>query len=137
MESVSDIVIDIVNSYRELPQDFADINEIMYYRKQLATYSVTLSTEIGVARKEWKIAEALYETSKNQKRLSYERFGTTKADWRARANMEDEFKDLNTKETIFWNLDYIFRAVREVLSEMNQRISYLREEQKQSRYYED
>lgn len=135
MESVVDIVIDIVGSYRDLPQDCVDINEMMYYRKQLSTYAVTMGTEIGVARREWKVAEAKLEIAKNEHRISYERLGTTKADWYAKVNTEELLNDMTEKEAVYWKFDYVFKAVREVLSEMNQRISYLREEEKQTKYF--
>ena len=135
METVFDIVIDIVSSYRELPSDYIDINELMFHRKQLSTYAVTMGTEIGIARREWKVAEAKLELAKNEHRISYERLGTTKADWYAKVNTEELLNDMTEKEALYWKLDYVFKAVREVLSEMNQRISYLREEEKQTKYF--
>lgn len=59
--------------------------------------------------------------------------GTTKADWISRANTEEELKSLVELEGDFYQLDYLFKGVKEVLSEMNQRISYLKSEQNQNR----
>lgn len=135
MERVSDIVIDIIRSYRELPDDFCDINEIMYTRKQLATYCVTLAVETGKCRKSWKLKEAVYESRKNQKRIEFEKMGTTKADWSARANVETEYNESVSFESEYWSLDYLLKSVREVLSEMNQRVSYLRKEEEDEKYF--
>lgn len=135
METVFDVVIDIVESYKAFPQDFVDINELMYHRKQLSTYSVTMATEIGDVRKEMVRAESKYEIAKNEKKISYSKMGTTKAEWYARVNTEELLNDWKEKESLYWKLDYVFRAVKEVLSEMNQRISYLKDEEKQTRFH--
>jgi hypothetical protein len=137
MESVADQMVDIVEWYRKLPEDFTDINELMYARKQLSTLDVTLASEIGKARKNWKYAAKTYELAKNQKRIKFEAKGSTKADWYARANTAEELELATEWESVFWSLDYLFRSIREVLSEMNQRISHLKEERKQNLFDKD
>lgn len=134
MESVETIIIDIINNYKDLSPDYSDINELIYTRKQLATYCVTFSTEVSKARKDWKKSVARYEIEKNQKRIKFISNGTTKADYMARANTEQELELCVENECKFFDLDYIFRASKDVLSEMNQHISYLRSEQEQEKF---
>jgi hypothetical protein len=133
MESVKDEMLDIVGWYKNLPDDYIDINQLMYGRKQLATYSVTLGTEASRARGKWKLYAMQLEVIKNQKRLQNEvkGMGLTKADWTARGNVVKELELATKWEVHFYDLEYVLRTVREVLGEMNQRISYLRAEQQQ------
>lgn len=136
MEGTYNDIADIIEWYRELPSDYNDIEEVIYKRKLLATYSFRFAVEVGDARKDWKSAEARYESIKNQKRISFStKHGTTKGDWLARGNCEEELNLSNNFESIFWKMHYIFGATKEVLGEMNQRISYLRDEEKQEKFY--
>lgn len=127
----------IVDTYNGYPEDYSNINEIMYLRKKLSTYLVSFAVEVGNARKEWKTAEMRHEIIKNELRIKNQSLGTTKADWYAKVNSESENEESILTESVYWQLHYIFNSVREVLSEMNQRISYLREEEKQSKYFDE
>lgn len=75
------------------------INELMYHRKQLSTYSVTMATEIGDVRREMVLAEAKYDLSKNEKKIAYSKYGTTKAEWYAKVNSEELLNDWKEKES--------------------------------------
>ena len=125
----------IINWYIGLKSDSVDINGIMHKRKQLAGYNVNFATEVGRARRAWKTKEAEYESAKNQKRVKYLKEGTTKADYMARANTEFELAEMKEAESLFFELNYVHTAVKDVLAEMNQRISRLRDEEKQERFY--
>ena len=135
-ETVLDIILDIVKDYNLLTPDYSNISDLMYSRKQLATYLVTFSIEVSNARKNWKEKESDYEIEKNQLRLKYIEKGTTKADWTSRANTEDQLKESVRAESLFYDADYVLKSVKEVLSEMNQRISYLKSENDQNRFKE-
>ncbi len=128
-------IIEIVEWYQNVPADFTDLNTLIHNRRKLATYHVTLATMVSKARKEWRNLEADYEAKKNQKRMQFEAKGAQKADWAARANLETELKKTVDAENNFYDLDYLYKAMIQVLSEMNQSIAILREEEKQSKYF--
>lgn len=135
--SVLNEVLEIIGEYRELPADFVDIEELMYKRKMLATYGSNLAVEVGNKRAAWKRAEYKHEVNKAQKEINfYHKNGNLgKSKIMAKANTSDLFEAAIDAENDFFKLDYIFRNLREVLGELNQRISYLREEQKQERFF--
>jgi len=137
MESVKDKILEIVKWYRGLPADHIDIIGLIYARKQLATYGATFSVEVGKARAEWKRADYKYEVIKNQKKIVfYTKQGNLgKADIYAKANTEEFFEASMEAENYFFELDYIFKSLREIQGELNQRISYLRDELKQDRFF--
>lgn len=136
MESKEQI-LDIVAWYRDLPADYIDVNELMFARKNLAAYGATFSVEVGKARAEWKRATFRYEVTRNQKQIVFytKQNNLGKADIYAKANTEELYEKSVEAENTYFELDYIFKALREVLGELNQRISYLREELKQDRFY--
>lgn len=137
MENVEDQIMDIVTWYNQLPSDYMDLNQLMYSRTQLATYQVFFAIETANARRDWKTKKSKYEIVKNQKRIQYEaKFGVmNKADYSARANSESELSNFTNAENDFYAKEYILFAVKEILSDMNQRIAHLREEERQSRYF--
>jgi len=129
-----EIVLGILKDYQDLEYDSLDIQGIMHMRKQLSTHGVFLSSELALARKDWKQKEANYEILKNQKRVKLLDKGTTKANWIARANLEAELNESVEAESLYYEFYNILQFLKEVLSEMNQRIAILREEYKQSTY---
>lgn len=130
-----DKIIEIVTSYKELPSDYLDIDDLLHRRKLLSGELVLFGTNVGDAKLDWKKAVSQYEAKKNQMRVEYKDQGTTKADWIARSNCEEELEAIGVYESLYYKYDYVFKAVKEVLSEMNQRISYLKSEKKQSIYH--
>lgn len=133
--SVLNDIVAIVEWHRGLPSDFSNLNLMIHKRRQLTGYNFTLATEVRDARTDWRNAFATYEAVKNQKRVLNESKGTTKADWIARANTEEELRDWVDKENYFKGLEYVHGAVKETLSEMNQTIAHLRDEMKQEKFF--
>jgi len=131
---VVDQILDIITWYRGVPSDYTDINELMHSRKELATLSVTLATEAAKARSDWKRKESRYDLEKCTKRIRFENHGTTKADWYARVNTKAEQEAYIEAENKYYELDYFLRSIREVLSEINQRVAALRAEIENSKY---
>lgn len=130
-------ILAIIEEYRGLPADYVDIEDLMHKRKLLATFGSNLSVEVGEKRAAWRRAEYRAEVNKVQKEISfYNKHGNLgRAKIMAKANTGDLFEAAVEAENEFFKLDYIFRNLREVLGELNQRISYLREEQKQDRFF--
>lgn len=137
MESVKEQILSIVGEYRKLPADYIDINDLMYKRKLLATYGTNLSVEVGKARAKWKRATFKYDVTRNQKQIVFykKQSNLGKADMYAKANTEEMYEASVEAENTYYELDYIFKALRETLGELNQRIAYLREELKQERFF--
>jgi len=137
MGSIKDKILSNIRHYRELPSDFIDISKLIHIRKLLATYGVNLAVEVGLARKAWKIAEYEKEVTRNQKKINFysKNSNLGKSDLYAKANTGDLQKKAVEAENLFFELDYIFKASREVLGELNQHISYLRGELKQEQFY--
>lgn len=134
---VKDEILAIVGEYRKLPADYMDIPELMHKRKLLATYGANFSVEVGNARAEWKRATYRYEVTKTQKQIVFykKQSNLGKAEMYAKANTEEFYEKSVEAENKYYELDYIFKALREILGELNQRISYLREELKQERFF--
>ena len=126
-------ITSIVSWYKSIPADFIDLNMVLHKRKMLATEMFELSVEAGKARGEWKRKEREYSVKRTQLCKKWESKGTTKADWYAKANTEDEHIEMNQAEEIFYSIDYIVKSVREVLADMNQKIAYLRQEKENSK----
>ena len=136
MKSVENDIIRIINWYRSLPADYIDINKLMFERKNLSTYGVIFATEVARCRKKWKENDLKYEVKKNQLRIEYStKYGTTKADWIARGNCEQQLIDVIDAESEFYAKNYLFKAYRDVLLDMNQRIAHIRDEYKQNMFY--
>lgn len=132
-----DEILEIIATYRELPADYVDIANLMYMRKKLATLGVNLGVEVGVARANWKTAQGKYEITRTQKQIGFygKQKNLEKSKMYAKANTEEFLDKATEAENDFYSLDYAFRALKEVLSELNQRISYLRDEYKQEQFY--
>jgi uncharacterized protein Veg len=137
MESVKEQILAIVGEYRELPADYIDVNDLMYKRKLLATYGANFSVETGQARADWKRATFRYDITRNQKQIVFyqKQSNLGKADMYAKANTEELYEKSVEAENKYFELDYIFKALRETLGELNQRIAYLRDELKQERFF--
>lgn len=135
-ETVEEQIMFIIGWYNALPSDFLGISEIMHERKQLSTLGATLAVEMGTARKNWKMAEFKLKQLVAQKKLTLtQKMPLSKAENYIKANPFDEDEKATKWEIVFYQKEYIFKAMKEVLSEMNQRISYLKDEQKQDRFY--
>ena len=130
-------ILTIVDWYRELPPDYVDIERLMYTRKKLATQGVRLGVEVGEARAKWKTALGRYEITRTQKQIVFygKHKNMEKSKMFAKANTEEFFNEATKAESEFYNLDYTFKSYKEVLGELNQRISYLRDEYKQEQFY--
>jgi len=125
---------EVIEWYKVLPEDYLDINAIMFKRKELATLLYYMAVEVGDARRAWKISSGQYEMEKNRWRRKMEYKGTTKADWYARANCKDQLDSSIENESVYYSMYYVLTSMKEVLSEMNQRVAHLREEMKNSNY---
>lgn len=134
MSNAADQILDVITTYREIPSDSIDLNELMHVRKTLAVYSVTLATDVAQARSDWKRKDLTYDMEKCTKRIRFENHGTTKADWYARVNTKAQQEEAINAENKFYELDYLLRAVRDVMAEINQRVAFLRNELDNSKY---
>ena len=126
-------ITNTVDWYKSIPADFIDVNMLLHKRKMLASEMFELSVEAGKARKDWKDAERNYSVKRNQYCKKWESKGVTKADVYAKANTEEEHYEMNQSESIFYSIDYVIRAVKEVLADMNQKIAWLRQERENSK----
>jgi len=136
---IQEQILELVGTYRKFPTDSNDITGLITLRRVLAGLNVLLGDAVGKARREWKKAVIEGEIEKAQKQIFFygKHSNMEKAKMYAKANIK-EFYDRATKaEGDFNELDYLFRSLREVLSELNQRISYLRDEKKQEQFYND
>lgn len=130
-------ILNVVRWYKQLSPDYNDITNIMYARKKLAAYGVGLGVSVAKARGEWKLATTRYEVFRTQKQIQFygKHKNLEKSKMYAKANTEEFLKKSIEAENNYYDLEYLFRSMKEVLSEMNQRISYLRDEYKQEQFY--
>lgn len=127
-------VLELVESYKALPNDYQGISELIDLRKELSISLVYLANETGEARANWKSSAINYELEKNALRIDYISDGTQKADWKARANTTSVLKKMTENENDFYSKDYLLRYCRDLLGEMSQRIAIAREEYKESNF---
>lgn len=136
MKTTEDKIADLIDSYKSLPNDSVDLETMVNIRKDLSIELFQCSRDLGIARKEWKAADRRFELRKNQIRVMESSKGTSKADWISRANTQKELDELGMFEAIYYALDYIIKATKEVLNEMNQRISLVKDEFVRSNYFQ-
>lgn len=137
MEVNKDAIIDLILWYRDLPKDYNSIIDIMDCRKDLSTYTVLLGVDIGKKKKQVKLLDSAVSRKENQKKIEYiaKSYSFSKMDVLIKGNPMQERKERDILEAELYELEYIFKSVREVLSEMNQRIAFLREELKQNNFF--
>lgn len=128
----------IIGWYGRLSSDSADLDGVMYKRKQLVTYYYSLASEMGEARKNAKRKVGRYEIEKVEKQIDFlgSQKALTKAELYAKANTAKLKQEADDAEAEFEKLRYLFHAVKEVLSAMNQRIAQMREEWRKANFYE-
>lgn len=138
MDNLLKEIGDLVEWYGSLPADFVDFKMIMYKRKQLSTKFFKMTKEQGIARYEWKKAEANLEAQKNIKRSNYsEKNNMQRADWLARANVAKEIKAEAEAGSLYYKMRELNDSIREVLSDMSQTIATLRDEEKENRFFKE
>ena len=119
----------LIREYLDIPKDFTAINDMMFLREQIAGNLYYLGSEVGQARKKLMAAKSLYEAKKIYSRMKYLDEGVGRATTISRANSTRELENANEADGDFNILKYQYESAREVLSALNQKISWLKSEQ--------
>lgn len=121
---------ELIEQFLELPKDTTAINDMLYLREQIAGNLYHLGSEVGNARKVMMAKKSLYEAKKTHTRVTYLDEGIGKAEAISRANSTRENEDANLADGEFSILKYKYESAKEVLSALNQKISWLKDEQR-------
>ncbi len=118
----------IIDWYNKLPVDYTGLNELIHKRDRLATFYFTFSTELGNLEKSFYSVEAEYENEVNEMsaKLILENQELQKSKTIAKANNQNKLVLLKDAQGLMARSQYQFRAIKEVLSAMNQKIADLR-----------
>lgn len=109
-----------------------DLEALMEGRRLLSIGLFDLAAEMSDVREMWQNFEVDYENERNSKRILYtESESLAKSDWKARADTHKLKKEALTYELLYKRMETHSHAVREVLSELNQRISFFKQEKKE------
>lgn len=133
MDNTLKEIFKIINWYRgvpkNIPKDFSNINELVYARKQLSCHAVDLAGFVGDLK-------ADFETAYFNRRLQYAKAITTEkgtvAEKEANSviSIQNVYEDEKTLEGQHAKAKLILGQVNEVLSSMQQHLSYLKDEKK-------
>ena len=130
-------LISEVKKYKEIPQDYNGINELIEIRKNISTVVFSLSISLGKIRRNLKDSELTLENKKVREKLAEINKGTKAITYNVQISVkfEQETKTVQNLESDFYEVEYMIRYVKEVLSELNQRISILKSELKQDTFF--
>jgi hypothetical protein len=134
-EQIADQIIEIIDWYRELPEDYTEVNDLMYARQRLSALVFNFSNlVVSNSVQAWKNAQSITENKKFQIRVQHQNKGVAQARNISKANTYMEFELEKKYEGIYLSAKHLEKSMYEVLDSMNQHISHLKEELKYSRY---
>jgi hypothetical protein len=124
-------IFTIINWYRGLAKDFNSIDDLIYSRKQLSTHGVDLASFVGELK-------ADFETAYFNRKLQYAKaitkhkvgISVAEAESLAMDDIKNVYEDEKTLEGQHGKGRLILNQVNEVLSSMQQHLSYLKDEKK-------
>lgn len=122
-----------IDEFIQLPKDTTAIAELLYLREQIAGHLYLLSSNVGIARKNFMTAKTLYEGKKLMKRVEYLDKGVGKADAISRANSLKEYGNMNDADGTYHLEKFNYDSAKEILSALSQKISWLKDEIKYTR----
>jgi hypothetical protein len=133
MEKTLSRITKILNWYYQTPKDYADIDTMLYNRKQLSVESVALAVIVGEFKAEYdstyfKRKVAFSKAFEQIKSTATEKITDSVAVHKANIEIEpieDIEKNLSGQ---FEKGKMILKQVNEVLSSMQQQLSYLKKE---------
>lgn len=128
---VTDEITKIVEWYKGLGKDYANIEDLMYARKKLCTNLYLLNVEMSRARQSWKETEISHEVHKRKAiaELLEEGMPMTKCIEYAKAQCVVLFEQERIADAFYHNLKFMVDATNEVSNTMMQHISWLKKEQ--------
>lgn len=133
---ILDKILEINKRYGAMKNGIQSIVDLLDMRRKLSTYLVSfVSTELDLARRDWMNKYDDFTEEKNQMRDRHKDKGVSVAGWIVKANLGGNKRLVTEAELLYRKLDDVARFSRLVLDEMNQRISFEKDEKKQSDYY--
>jgi len=124
----------IVEWYRNLPNDFLGLNDLLHQRQKLVGYNVTLGSELGYQRKLYSLSKAVYEKKRYQLQVKFKSEGVGNSETISRANSSKEYTNQQESEGEYYRLLYFSKSIEQTLSSMSQQIAVLREELNSIKY---
>lgn len=124
---------DLIQEYLDTQNDSTDIAGLLHLRERIAGELYFVATKVGEARKKFMGRKAIYEGTKMQIRMTHLDKGVGYAETVSRANTRVEYERQNEADGDFHLAKYQYDSAKEVLSALNQKISWLKEEAKYER----
>lgn len=130
-------ILEIIEGYNTLPNDFNDINRLLNAQKKLSVLSVRYAVEVATYKKR---AEEMNFVRKYKFAKSVERHiadgvkSVARAENMARLDVYEEEKDEITSKAIFDGMKIFLNQVNEVLDGLRQKISFLKQEKSLSNF---
>ena len=118
----------IVSWYQKLNDDFTGINDLINYRRKLATWYFYFNTALGESRNAKALSEAQYNEERSDK-MAYELSVDKKmnhAEVKANSSVSYMLKQLEQDRATYYQLKDIQNSIVEVLNSMQQHIAVLR-----------
>lgn len=134
MDTIKEISI-IITWYGSQSRDYNDIDNLIYTRKKLATLSFALAGEVGDAKNDLDVAifKRKLAFSKEFDRLTSEaKVSGVSAKEKANITIEVLCENEAVVSGIYHRTKMFLSQTNEVLSTLNQHISYLKAEKKQT-----
>lgn len=130
MTEYTEEVTKIVLWYKNLPKDYANIEDLIYARQRLSTYQYLMAVDLGKARKTWKEAEVGTEIVRRQKAVECinEGLAMTKVQELSKAEALLMYEAEKIADVFYNNLRFMIDQTKEVNSSIMQHISHLKTE---------
>lgn len=137
LKSTQKQILEIVEGYNTLPQDFSDIERLLNAQKKLSTLSLRYAVEVGVHKKraeelnfirKYKFAKAV------EKHIEDGIKSVARAENKARLDVYEEEKEEVMNLSLYNGMKLFLNQVNEVLDGLRQRISYLKQEKSFSNF---
>lgn len=130
MSEVIEDIHEYIREFKNMPEQGANINRLIYIRTKLSVLSVFFAEEVAEAKEAYLDAKTLYETEKLNIRMANLQKGVGVAQTISRQKTAEEHSLQNRAEGINNRMYLILRQLNEVLGALNQRISFSKEEWK-------
>lgn len=123
-------LLSLIETYEQIPNDSVDINTILHLKKYLVINLVYFATEMQEAIQFIKVQKETLRQRQNDIKLECQekKYSIEKSNQFALANTKEQSIKLAELEGVYEGYKHIDSAVKEVIMEMSQRISVLKNE---------
>lgn len=125
----------IVTWWLSLKKDYADIEMLLYMQQKLSGHSFFLASICADYKRDYNIAYFWRKINVNKQKNTYIKEGNSAASSDAKAieRTEEELRKETDAESQAFKADLLLKQVNKIIDALRTKISYLKEEQKNSR----